>query len=87
MNHLGHFLLTCLLEPKLRAARVVNVSGGGHRFSDGDFSDYTFARTPYDPLAGGASKCANVLFTVALSLRGHTAMSLHPGSQRIQLCS
>ena len=53
-NHLGHFLLTCLLAPALRRgapARVVSVSSRGHRFSPVVFEDIHFERRPYDKWA------------------------------------
>ncbi len=86
-NHLGHFLLTCLLVPALRAgapARIVNVSSGGHRFSAVDFEDPNYERREYDKFeAYGQSKTANILFAVELAKRlaPHriTANALHPG--------
>ena len=44
-NHIGHFLLTCLLVPALRAgapARVVCLSSGGHKYSPVVFDDINF---------------------------------------------
>jgi NAD(P)-dependent dehydrogenase (short-subunit alcohol dehydrogenase family) len=44
-NHVGHFLLTCLLAPlliKATAARVVGVSSIKHYMSPVRFSDYNF---------------------------------------------
>ena len=86
-NHLGHFLLTCLLAPALRAAapaRVVNLSSGGHMISDIDWEDPNFERRTYEPwIAYGQSKTANVLFTVELEHRlggcGVHAFAVHPG--------
>ncbi len=86
-NHMGHFLLTCLLAPALREgapARVVNLSSGGHRFGEMDFEDPNFERRPYDKfLAYGQSKTANVLFSVELTRRlaasGVHANAVHPG--------
>ena len=46
-NHLGHFLLGCLLAPALRAAapsRVVSVSSAGHTFSPVVFEDIRLIR-------------------------------------------
>jgi len=86
-NHLGHFLLGCLLAPALRAAapsRVVSVSSAGHSFSPVVFEDIHFERRPYDKWqAYGQSKSANVLYAVELDRRlrgqGVRAFALHPG--------
>lgn len=86
-NHVGHFLLTCLLAPALRAgapARVVNLSSGGHRLGGVDFDDPHYERRDYDKWqAYGQSKTANVLFTVELDRRmaesGVRAYAVHPG--------
>ncbi len=88
VNHLGHFLLTRLLEARLRAsapARVVNVASGAHRSAKG--IDFTVlrepARSPGALREYGVSKLANVLFTRELARRwagsGVTAYALHPG--------
>ena len=85
--HLGHFLLTALLAPALRAgapARIVNVSSGGHRFAPVDFDDPHFERREYDKWASyGQAKTANVLHAVELDRRlrehGVRAFALHPG--------
>lgn len=87
-NHLGHFQLTLLLLPALRAAhgaRVVSVSSLGHRYSPVHFDDINFQDREYGPwLAYGQSKTANILFAVALDAReqanGIRAFSVHPGS-------
>ncbi len=87
-NHLGHFLLTCLLVPALRAgdnARVVNLSSAGHHMSNVDFDDPHFERRDYEKWASyGQSKTANILFSVELNKRlakdGITANAVHPGA-------
>jgi NAD(P)-dependent dehydrogenase (short-subunit alcohol dehydrogenase family) len=92
-NHLGHFLLTCLLVPALRAgtqARIVNLSSAGHLLSDMDFEDPHFERRPYDKwVSYGQSKTANVLFSVELTKRlaryGITANAVHPGGIQTEL--
>lgn len=97
-NHLGHFLLTELLLPALRAgapARVVNLSSCFHDKAQGregriDFDDLHFERRPYDGWEAYAqSKLANVLHASALARRlegsGVTAVSVHPGWVRTNL--
>jgi NAD(P)-dependent dehydrogenase (short-subunit alcohol dehydrogenase family) len=86
-NHLGHFLLTCLLIPALVAgapSRVVNLSSGGHLYSDIVWDDPNFERREYDKFAAyGQSKTANILFSVELDARladrGVHAYAVHPG--------
>ena len=86
-NHMGHFLLTCLLVPQLRAGapgRVVNLSSAGHRFADVDFEDPNYESRAYDKWESyGQSKTANVLFSVELNRRlsgaGIEAFAVHPG--------
>ena len=86
-NHVGHFLLTCLLAPALlndAPSRIVNLSSGGHFASDVVWDDPNFERNPYDPfIAYGQSKTANILFTVELErrlgARGVHAFAVHPG--------
>ncbi len=86
-NHVGHFLLTCLLVPALRRgapSRVVSVSSRGHHASPVVFEDLHFERRPYDKWqAYGQSKTANVLFAVELDRRlgagGVHANAVHPG--------
>jgi NAD(P)-dependent dehydrogenase (short-subunit alcohol dehydrogenase family) len=86
-NHVGHFLLTCLLVPKLLVdppSRVVNLSSGGHMGSDIVWDDSNFERRDYDKFAAyGQSKTANILFSVELdrrlASRGVHAYAVHPG--------
>lgn len=87
VNHLGHFALTTMLLPLLRAtrgARVVALTSTGHKLSDIRWDDVHFEREPYDKWrAYGQSKTANALFANALSRRlkesGGLAFSVHPG--------
>jgi NAD(P)-dependent dehydrogenase (short-subunit alcohol dehydrogenase family) len=86
-NHVGHFLLTCLLAPQLLAdppSRVVNLSSGGHRGSDIVWDDPNYERREYDKFSAyGQSKTANILFSVELERRlgerGVHAYAVHPG--------
>lgn len=86
-NHLGHFELTRLLEPALRAgddARIVALSSGGHGISDVDLDDPNFERTEYNAwLSYGRAKSANALHARALARRlagDVLAFSVHPGA-------
>jgi NAD(P)-dependent dehydrogenase (short-subunit alcohol dehydrogenase family) len=86
-NHIGAFLFTNLILPKIVAAkgRIVNVSSAGHRFSPVRFEDWNFNDgKEYNPQAAyGQSKTANMLYAVSLAEKlknkGVTAFSLHPG--------
>jgi len=86
-NHVGHFLFTNLLAPHLvDGARVVNLSSAGHVSSGIRWDDphYDTAPDEYHPWkAYGASKTANILFTVELDRRlrgrGVRAYAVHPG--------
>ena len=92
-NHLGHFLLTCLLAPALLGAapgRIVNLSSGGHKISGVDFDDPNYEHRPYNKWqAYGQAKTGNVLFTVALERRlgahGVHALAVHPGVIQTEL--
>uniref|UniRef100_A0A7S3Z3I6 Uncharacterized protein n=1 Tax=Lotharella globosa TaxID=91324 RepID=A0A7S3Z3I6_9EUKA len=81
VNHLGHFLLTELLLPKLiesAPSRIVNTSSVGHAawtalgqsvpHSTIDFDDLMFKERKYDPMVSyGQSKLANVLHALHLA--------------------
>ena len=92
-NHLGHFLLTCLLAPALKKgapSRVISLSSLGHRFSPVVFEDIHFKNRPYNKwLSYGQSKTANALFAVELDRRlgqyDCHAFSVHPGVIRTPL--
>jgi len=89
IDHIGHFLLTNLLIPKILAARpgarIVNVSSSAHRYSTTHLRDYNFSDgETYTELAGYAqAKAANIIFTKSLAkgLKAHDmqSFSLHPG--------
>lgn len=73
INYLAHFQLTARLWPALKkanGARVVNVSSGGHQFSDFNFDDPNFFHREYETLLGyGQSKTAVNLFSLELDNR------------------
>jgi len=87
-NHLGHFLFTMLLLPRLREtppARIVNVSSKSHYQAPG--IDFDALRESTRTVTGlpeyAVSKLANVLFTQELA-RGKAGVgvhsyALHPG--------
>lgn len=88
VNHLGHYLLTRLLEGRLLeagGARVVHVSSRAHLRTQA--VDWDNIRRPRNSVTGldkyAQSKLANVLFSQALAHRhdaGRLAsFSLHPG--------
>jgi retinol dehydrogenase-12 len=89
INHLGHFLLTSLLQDALRngaPARVINVSSYAHSTARNglDFDDLDWERRRYKSFAVySATKLMNLLFTRELARRMDpdvlTANALHPG--------
>ncbi|KAJ2957927.1 hypothetical protein NQZ79_g6387 [Umbelopsis isabellina] len=87
-NHLGPFVFTNLILPRILASssrRIVNISSGFTCLSDIRFDDPFFKNgEAYDKwVAYGQSKTANVLFARELAKRykskGLVAYSLHPG--------
>jgi len=89
INHLGPFLLTDLLRPRLvesAPARIVNVASTAHNFARrGMVFDDLMAERSYKQMeVYGRSKLANILFTTELADRlagtGVTVNCLHPGS-------
>jgi NAD(P)-dependent dehydrogenase (short-subunit alcohol dehydrogenase family) len=89
-NHLGHFALTGLLMPAIRAtpkARVVNVSSSGHGVPPGvlDFENLNAERKYSAWTSYMYSKLSNLLFTLELNQHfleekiDAIATSAHPG--------
>jgi retinol dehydrogenase 12 len=89
VNHVGHFLLTQLLLPSLRAAapsRVVTVASEAHRAARSiDWNalrKHTKTRVAYTEYA--VSKLANILFSAELARKlegsGVSTYALHPGT-------
>jgi NAD(P)-dependent dehydrogenase (short-subunit alcohol dehydrogenase family) len=91
-NHLGHFALTGLLIPALTDSRVVTVTSMMHRTVrrvplDDPRSERSYHRWP----AYGASKLANLQFTLELDRRAKdagmdlTSVAAHPGFAATEL--
>lgn len=88
-NHLGHFALTLRLLELLVAtegSRVVNVSSSAQNFGKIDLDDLQWQTRPFDRMGSyGASKIANMLFTLELQRRleeagaSTLATACHPG--------
>jgi len=87
-NHLGHFVLTQALLPRLRAsapARIVHVASGTHRKAPG--ISWDALRQPTPSVSGMAeyavSKLANVLYSAELARRlagtDVTSYAVNPG--------
>jgi len=93
VNHLGYFLFTGLLLPRLRAAapgaRIVNVASDAHRWGALDFDDLQNEREYKAMKVYGQSKTANILYTRELARRlagsGVTVNALHPGAVATRL--
>ncbi|HEX4460325.1 MAG TPA: short-chain dehydrogenase, partial [Polyangia bacterium] len=91
-NHLGHFALTGLLLPLLRAAaapRVVVVSSSVANFAKLEF-DNLQSEKKYSPMGTyGQTKLANLLFMLELQRRGAPAgivtAASHPGAAATNL--
>ena len=86
VNHLGYFLFTRLLLPRLihsAPARIVNVASHAHKFVNFDIDNLQPTENFSGINAYGVSKACNILFTGELARRiagtGVTANSLHPG--------
>jgi len=90
VNHLGHFLFTARIFPKLRKSgtlRIVNISSGAHDLSPVHFDDVGFSNgEKYDRWAAyGQSKTANILFSRELARRGVLSFSVQPGPVMMNL--
>jgi NAD(P)-dependent dehydrogenase (short-subunit alcohol dehydrogenase family) len=91
VNHLGHFYLTNLLLPQLKASapsRIVNLTSVGHHYAVGGikWDDLQRERRYRVMDVYGQSKLANLLFTRELARRldptQTTANAAHPGPVR-----
>ena len=89
VNHLGHFALTVALLELLAAtegSRVVNVSSSAQNWGRFDLDDLQWRKRPFHRMGSyGASKVANMLFTLELQRRfeeagaSTLATACHPG--------
>jgi NAD(P)-dependent dehydrogenase (short-subunit alcohol dehydrogenase family) len=86
VNHMGPFLLTTLLLPRLQASapsRVVVVASSVYAGKELDFEDLQSEKKYSQMDAYSRSKLANMLFVHALAKRlqgtGVTVNALHPG--------
>lgn len=84
VNHLGHFLLTNLLLPRLKESspsRVINLTCSSYKYQKLDFQDLNYNLFPFFTYC--RSKLANIYFTQELArmLEGKavTAYAVHPG--------
>ena len=90
VNHLGHFLLTRLLQDRLiesAPSRVVVVASVAHKQARGiDFDDLQSERSYSHMRVYARSKLANILFAGELARRlegaNVTVNALHPGTVR-----
>jgi len=96
VNHLGHFLLTKCLMPKLlkaKPARIINISSLAHTWtSDLNVDDLNLEMEGYGQIKAYAkSKLANILFTKELDRRYKDlevyAYAVHPGTVATEISS
>ena len=92
VNHLGHFLLTCLLLDRIKdsaPSRIITVSSAAHYIGYLDFDDMMWTKRYNAQLSYARSKLANIMFTRELASRlvgtNITVCSLHPGTIRTEL--
>ena len=92
VNHLSHFLLTCLLLDRIEEcapSRIVITASDMHRYGTIHFHDLTLENEYRAFKAYEQSKLANVLFGLELARRlqgsGVDVNSFHPGAVRTRL--
>lgn len=83
INHLGPFLLTHRLLPRLESARVVTTSSMGHKFCQFRVEDLNATRRFLPIEQYGVTKLCNILFARELARReakrGVLSHAFHPG--------
>ncbi|XP_014868535.1 PREDICTED: retinol dehydrogenase 11-like isoform X1 [Poecilia mexicana] len=84
VNHLGHFLLTNLLLPRLKEcapSRVITLTCSSYKYQKLDFQDLNYNLLPFFTYC--RSKLANIYFSQELARitegKGVTSYAVHPG--------
>uniref|UniRef100_A0A3B5LNV9 Si:dkey-174n20.1 n=1 Tax=Xiphophorus couchianus TaxID=32473 RepID=A0A3B5LNV9_9TELE len=84
VNHLGHFLLTNLLLPRLKEcapSRVITLTCSSYKYQKLDFQDLNYNLLPFFTYC--RSKLANIYFSQELARitegKGVTSCAVHPG--------
>ncbi|KAM6931012.1 retinol dehydrogenase 14 [Xenentodon cancila] len=84
VNHLGHFLLTNLLLPRLKEcapSRVITLTCSSYKYQKLDFQDLNYNLLPFFTYC--RSKLANIYFSHELARivegKGVTSYAVHPG--------
>jgi NAD(P)-dependent dehydrogenase (short-subunit alcohol dehydrogenase family) len=90
VNHLGHFLLTNTLLPRLKEcapSRVVTLTCSNYKYQKLDFQDLNYNLLPFFTYC--RSKLANIYFTQELArmgeAKGVTAYAVHPGEMALDV--
>uniref|UniRef100_A0A1B6MDC8 Uncharacterized protein n=2 Tax=Graphocephala atropunctata TaxID=36148 RepID=A0A1B6MDC8_9HEMI len=92
-NHLGHFLFTLILLPKIISSapsKIINVSSEAHKWCKSLYLDDINLEKSYNPQTSYfRSKAANILFSRELTRRlegtGVSVYSVHPGAVDTEL--
>ncbi|XP_010785664.1 retinol dehydrogenase 14 [Notothenia coriiceps] len=84
VNHLGHFLLTNLLLPRLKEcapSRVITLTCSSYKYQKLDFQDLNYNQLPFFTYC--RSKLANIYFSQEVARitegKGVTSYAVHPG--------